>query len=567
VPINPCPVGGEYKGNSPVKDEDRPIIWKWAKDNTNFEDFVGTSKAINDHFFGGRAPQSWISDLIGGRKTKTSFGRIYDDMYNEMWRRNSDRQNMIRYAKELNKYAGTGVWPKVANTVWNLGRSLETIGHAIVFPVSHAGDLLFHPTEWGRYFKGLGDVYRGAYGRDFHRNRMAEMERDPWFRIAMDSKVEAGSGSKPTGILGSGVPSWLEKRFGETPVLRNVLGSASRAWDMLGTIRFEMWKAAMKKKVTPNMSAAEILDYGREYAEWANDATGAGKGKIANLGGGGLFGPKLTQSKINRVSEIVKTPMDFANWKNLTPGQRAVAWKRLGGATQYLTTRIGFLAANAALLKLLKSNQKINFTDPNKGDWMQFKGYGLEAGVPGITTELRAMSRVLSLTYWEYAPDSVKQRLAQKFGQSFAQKPRETGVKAVYDIGKDYASGKLNPSVERISEVLSGKDWKGRPVPWSPDQGTPEKPKLGIGEYSASIGPIPLQGPIKYVYDQLKGTAGASQATQIVKGLIVAGLGATGAHIGEEQEPKPPKSSGRATSPKPFGTRLGAKWPKRSTTP
>lgn len=540
MPVSPCPIGGEYKGESPVKDEDRPIIWKWAKDNTNFEDYGETSKAINDHFFQGRAPQAWINDLIGGRKTKPAF-KMYDEMYNQLWRRNTDRQNMIQYAKELNRYAGTGVWPKVAKTVWNLGRSLETIGHAIVFPVSHGGDLLFHPSEWGRYFKGLGDVYRGAYGRDFHRNRMAEMERDPWFRIAKDSGVDAGAGSKPVGILGSGTPSWLEKRFGETPVLRSVLGSASRAWDMLGTIRFEMWKAAMKKKITPQMNAAEILDYGKQYAEWANDATGAGRGKVANLGGGTLFGPRLTQSKINRVSEIVKTPMDFANWKNLTPGQKAVAWRRLGGATQYLTTRLGFLAANAAILKWLKSDQQINFSDPNKGDWMQFKGYGLEAGIPGMTTELRALSRVLSLTYWEYAPDSAKAKLASVFGEGVNKKPRETGVKAVYDIGKDYAAGKLNPAIERISEALSGRDWSGRPVPWSPNVGTPQKPRLSIGEYTGSIGPIPLQGPIKYVYDQIKGAGiEASKATQIVKGMIVAGFGFTGAHVQEEKPKKTP---------------------------
>ena len=548
MPINPCPIGGEFKGDSPVKDEERPVIWKWAKDNTNFEDYVGTSKAINDHFFGGRAPQSWINDLIGGRKTKTPFTKMYDDMYNEMWRRNSARQNMVNYAKELNKYAGTGFWPKLAKTGWNASRTLETIGHAVVFPVSHGGDLLFHPSEWERYFKGVGDVYRGAYGRDFHRNRMAEMERDPYFRIGIDSGVDIGPKSKATGILGSGVPSWLEKRFGETPGLRNILGSAQRAWDMVGTFRFEMWKAAMKKEITPNMSRDQILDYGREFAKWANDATGAGKGKVANLGGS-LFGPKLTQSKINRMSEIAKTPMDFANYENLSPGQKAVAWRRLGGATQYLTTRLGFLAANAALLEYFGSKQNINWTNPNKGDWMQFKGFGLEAGVPGLQTEIRALSRVLALTYWTYAPDSTKNKLAAKFGSDFAQKPRETGVKAVYDIGKDYATGKLAPGFERASEILSGKDWMGRPLPWNPDQGTADKQRLAWGEYlMGGVGPIPLQGPTRYVYDTLKQNGASSlDAQQVVKGMVVAGLGATGLHLQEEQSPAPKATRKRKT--------------------
>jgi hypothetical protein len=322
-----------------------------------------------------------------------------------------------------------------------------------------------------------------------------------------------------------------------------------------------MWKAAMKNKITPNMSRAEILDYGKEFADWANDATGAGKGKVANLGGGSLFGPKLTQSKINRVAEIAKTPADFANYSNLTPGQKAVAWKRLGGATQYLTTRLGFLAANAALLKYLGSKQSVNWTNPNKGDWMQFKGFGLEAGVPGLQTEIRALSRVLALTYWTYTPDSTKNKLAAKFGSDFTQKPKETGVKAVYDIAKDYATGKLNPAFERAGEILSGKDWMGRPLPWNPDQGTTGKPRLGWGEYLlGNVGPIPLQGPTKYVYDTLKQAGSSSlDALQVVKGMVVAGLGGTGMHVKEE---KPESAATKSTPAKPFGTKIGSRWPK-----
>ena len=44
-----------------------------------------------------------------------------------------------------------------------------------------------------------------------------------------------------------------------------------------------------------------MIEVGKNLAEWANHATGSAKGPISNLGGNVLFGPKLTQSKLNRM--------------------------------------------------------------------------------------------------------------------------------------------------------------------------------------------------------------------------------------------------------------------------
>lgn len=542
--VNPCPVGGTFKGDNPVKDNERPAIWKWAKDNTDFKDRASTAQAINDHFFGGRAPDEWLNDIIGGRKTP------FKAVSTEMWRRAYDRQTVIRHAQELNRVAGTTLFQRIANTGWNTARTLETIGHAIVFPVSHAGDLLYRPSEWKTFFEGVVRTYGKSYSKDSAIARVADMQRDKLFDLSIRGGLEVGPRSQAMGILGDKGSS-LTERLGEKPVLRNIIGAAGRAWDMLGVMRFELWKKAMQKHIKDGMTDEQLLDFSKNFAEWANDATGAGKGKIANLGGTTLFGPKLTQSKINRVSEIVNTPADFANWKNLTPGEKAVAWKRLSGFGQYAATRLGFLAVNAGILKYLGSDQKVNVTDPNKGDYLQFKGGGLEGSLPGMGSEIRALSRVLALTYWEYTPDSWKDSLSQKLGKEFNQKPRATGPKAVYDIAKDYASGKLHPSFQRVSELASGRTWDGRPLPFSSDKGTPEKPRLSVGEYLGSIGPIPLQGPVKYFYDKVKATgASASESLQITKGLIVAGFGATGAHVKEEHEPKAKKQSGGIREPK-----------------
>ena len=80
----------------------------------------------------------------------------------------------------------------------------------------------------------------------------------------------------------------------------------------------------------------------------------------------------------------------------------------------------------------------------------------------------------------------------------------------------------------------------GRPLPWSADKGTVAKPRLSYGQYLGDIGPIPLSGPIGFVYDHLRQTgASALDATAIVKGLIIAGAGAPGFHVREEYVPPP----------------------------
>jgi hypothetical protein len=47
------------------------------------------------------------------------------------------------------------------------------------------------------------------------------------------------------------------------------------------------------------------------------------KGPISNLGGNVLFGPKLTQSKLNRIFRPGQDSQDFANWNNASAGEKA----------------------------------------------------------------------------------------------------------------------------------------------------------------------------------------------------------------------------------------------------
>ncbi len=498
-----------YNGPNPVKDDERAVIWKWAKEHGGIDAGLTINQVadnVNKQFFGGMAKDKWINDIMSGRKTP------FHEVATEMWKKQYNRRVIIQQAQEISRLANLGPVAKKLRQLWNIPRTVSVFGHGVVFPITHGGDLAFRPTSWGTFIKGTWETYKGANpykgkGAAFTEQALKGIERDDLYDLGLRGGVDMGPMSHPSGLIS-----------------RTYTGPAQRAWDMLTVMRFNLWKQAVSKYITPETSQAQTLAYAKKFATWANNATGSGKGPIANIGGEGLFGPKLTQSKLNRIfSDPIETVKTFADWKNAAPEERAIAWQRMSGAAQFVGTNLGFLAVNQGLLYALGQKDKINFTDPLKGDYMTFKGAGILGNVPGLHTEVRTLAKILATSF-----------------ESSRQLRGESRVANVAKIGGQYAIAKLHPGIQRGLEVGLGQNWLGRPVPWSSDPGTKAKPRLTWGEYAGSIGPIPLEGPIGYTYDHLRKTGMSSlDATGAVKGLILTGLGATGVHVREDYTPTP----------------------------
>jgi hypothetical protein len=494
-----------YSGPNPVTDDERIAIWRWAKLN-GIDKGLPIEKvgdAINQHFFSGMARPEWISDILSGRKTP--FHQVADNA----WRAQYNRRAIIQQAKDQFRLQSMGPAGRILRKLWTAPRELLTIGHSFVFPITHGGDLAFRPQSWSTFIKGTIDTYRGSFSKAYTARMLDYMQRKALYVTALRSGLDAGPKSHPSGLI-----------------TRYFNGPAKQAWDMLTVMRYELWERQMNKFIKPGMSNEEILDIGKNLASWANHATGSAEGPISKMGGV-LFGPKLTQSKLSRLTaDPAQTIKTFANWQTASSGEKAAALTRLSGATQYLLTGLGFLAVNQGLNMALGTKQSVNFTDPTKGDYLAFKLGGLESYVPGMHTEIRTLAKILSTAF-----------------MSAKQLRGESRFSATAKIAGQYGMAKLHPSFQRGLEVGLGQNWQGRPVPWSSDPGTPSKPRLSWGEYAASIGPIPLEGPISYVYDKLKkGGTSALDASTIVKGLIISGLGATGLHVKEEQAPQEPKA-------------------------
>jgi hypothetical protein len=517
-----------YNGPLPVKDDERIAIWRWAKAN-GIDHGLPIEKvgdAINQKFFNGMAKSEWITDILSGRKTP------FRELSNAAWKQQYNRRQIIQQAKDLASRQAPSPVAGTLQKIWNIPRSAAVFGHGLVFPVTHAGDLALRPQSWGVFMRGFLNTWTKSWSPAAAERMMDSMKRQPLFDTALRSGLDVG-----------------ERATRGDLVTQTGKGSTSeRAWSALTAMRYELWDHEMQKYVKPGMSQAQVLDIGRNLAEWANHATGSANGPLSSSkfgrqwSGALVFGPKLTESKISRlVADPLKTAGTFANWGNATAGEKATAWTRLSGATQYLVTGATLLAVNQGVLWATGQKDKngkpvqINFNDPRSSDFLAFKVGGLEWSLPGMHSEFKYLGQMLAAAF-------MSNEEANKFSHGL-------GKQALWQelIGK-YAMSKVNPTIGLGIEAAAGHDYMGRPLPWVHDKKVKaNKPQYSWLEYALSHGPIPLTGPIKYVYDQLR-TKGASalDATGIIKGLIITGVGLTGVHIGEDYGPAVKAAAKRA---------------------
>jgi hypothetical protein len=504
-----------YSGPIPIDQDDRTVIWRWAKangiDHGMSIDKVGD--AINQHFFAGQAKPEWISDILSGRKTP------FRELATDVWKKQYNRRQITLQAQDVARQHAMNPVAKRISQLWNIPRSAAVFGHGLVFPVTHGGDLALRPESWGVFMRGFLNTWTKA-GSPAATERMLDgMKRQPLFDTALRAGLDVGERSD------------LNEAF----VNKSTMGS--RAWSALTVMRYELWDHEMQKYAKPNMTQEQVLDVGKNLAEWANHATGSAKGPLTKLGGNVLFGPKLVQSKLNRLfADPAKTINTFANWSKASAGEKAAAWTRLSGVTQYLGTGLGLLAVNQGVLQATNQKDKINFTDPFKSDFLAFKAGGMEWSFPGMHSEIRTLGKILFDAFKDSKEVSKETRGGTKFD-------------LIKNELENYAIGKMNPAVGVGKELLSGQDFSGRPLPWTQvAKPKANKPPIGWPEYLLSHGPIPLTGPIRYAYDQLRAKgSSATDATSVIKALIIMGtdpkaitmgaVGATGVHIDAVKEP------------------------------
>ena len=157
----------------------------------------------------------------------------------------------------------------------------------------------------------------------------------------------------------------------------------------------------MKRHIDSGKYSSEELDgIAKELATWANHATGSGKGVFtaSQRISSAFFGPKLVQSYWNRLlGDPWETAKTWGNWKNATEGEKIVATQRLKGLMTAITTYLGMLYANQAILQATHQKDEINWNDPSQSDWLAFKGFGMRIGIPGaMHAEINLVGKIIT---------------------------------------------------------------------------------------------------------------------------------------------------------------------------
>jgi hypothetical protein len=463
--------------------EEVKAIWEYSKTNyiDKGVDFDTTIKSVADDL-------GMRSNHIALAFTKPKALR---PITNEIYRRQSLRRDAIRQAKMVVRNINAPGYAKLASKIYNFPRSALTFGHWAVFPVTHAGDLVFRPTAWKSYFKGVFDAYRFA-GRAAHEAAMQDLVGSENYIIARRGGLVNDPQAEPQGILTS------------------MSGPSRRGFDALKIMRQKLFDREWAK-LKPEERTVETS---KEISEMVNHSTGAYTGKVplAKI----QFAPQLTASKWARaIGDPIKTIKTFSNWKNASAAERAVAHRRVVNAAEFAATYAGFLAVNQGLNMALGSKDQINFSDPTKGDWLQFKIGGHIVGMgAGVREVYRLLGGIVML--------GQKSRKELRGGSSTAEITKTVGRYAMY---------KLEPTLGNTLEAVTGEDrLTQRPLPFSNEPGTSSKPKMSWTEYGMShFVPIPLTGATREAYDSMRERGlSAADSTAILKAAGIAATEATG---------------------------------------
>jgi hypothetical protein len=205
-----------------------------------------------------------------------------------------------------------------------------------------------------------------------------------------------------------------------------------------------------------------------------------------------MLAPQLTLSKwMKTVVDPITTINTFAraveskvnrNIRPPTPEERRIAWIRTRNAAIYTGVLYGGLKLNQAMLQANESRQKINTTEPLRGDFLAFKANGYYVRTRGSQEVIAFLARLAATTTQK-----------KKFGQ---QSPEEV-------MGR-YGEYKMVPAFGMAKEAFGGKDFLGRPLPWSSEPGTAKAPKLEYPELIAQHGPIFLGHGVSAFYESLR---------------------------------------------------------------
>ncbi len=462
--------------------EIRPI-WEYAR-KRYLDNGFSIEDTINALVKETGAPPRFFQEVMVGPKT------MFRGKTREIFAREDARRQAKYHAQELIERADTSKLWKAIRTVGELPRAALTAFHGGVFPVTHGGGLLLVPGEWRTFARGAIVSWKSIDPAYYEKARLA-LETEDNYAAWRQAGLRIGVDERAQGVLSG----WVASKP----------GWSNRAWLGLMRMRYEFAEQSLKNLKVTEAERPEVM---KKLAEVANHATGVTNSALGRVLGGSkaLFAPQLTASKLMRVTHdpavTIRTAAKMLSGKSTTAGERAAMYVRTGHAAQMIGTWGAGLMLNAALLEYFGSQQKINWKDPRKSDWLRFKmGEGTVLSTRGPEEFLRLFGELIAIGH------SSRREL-------HGRNPLDEAMDRI----KQFALYKISPGISTVGELAYGRDIFGRPLPKSiqavrhaatlgflqKQEGRVGKPQYSNLEYASTHFPIFLTGPARDIYENLR---------------------------------------------------------------
>lgn len=440
---------------------------------------------------------------------------ITDDMYAKL----AKRRALIAKAKNWMYERQTPGWFRFVRKVPRVFFIDKIMGHGTVGMVTHAGINLFNPGAWRVYwpeffrqFKLVNPFDHGVY----HEIQMQNLARDPLYLTAR----RAGLENDPARYSDDYQNAFLRMTFGKLGITGN---QGFDALKLYRQARFsQLWNDLPLERQTSD--TAKII------ADAVNHSSGIVKMPFREWSSWTFFAPKLEGSRwawmLGDPAKAVKIALD---WKNATPAQRVFAIHQLQEKAAIAGTYLTLLSANQGLLAASHSDQRINFTNPRRGDFLAFKAGGVKLGlVSSMLGQVRLFAEMYATMF------GTRTKFAQLDSRS-----SEAGQEAW-----QYFRGKLSPFAGTAADFAFQADMFNRPLPFSEEKVPKQIREQGLGAYTwpeyltEQFSPIPASEAIKEVWDK-QGLDPNTQALYMRALLMGIAGGVTGARISEDYNQTP----------------------------
>lgn len=412
--------------------------------------------------------------------------------YNQLFKAEGLRRRAINNAEKYVKDINRSKFSKFFDKAWDLPQKILVTGHGFTAPVTHAILNLYDIPNIKDYAKFVKNTYRFGAGGVFSENirteyekTMMEMQLDPAYKIAEKYNL----------AIKRNVDYSADESINKMFDVKDRFRVGERGFDMLKPYRLELWKSKYEKLTQEQRENPAILE---QLARHVNTSTGTFNFKGGNAQAMNTIGKAFWSFKLQagKAAYTFIDPIDVAanltksTWAELTPEQKyknKLVLKRTGWL---LGSGAASLLINQAALSASGSKDNVNFSDPDKDDWLAYKVNG--KSIPLITNPMFVYKLIVATIkhHTSDTEDTPQKQDEQAFFRTVRAKLHPT-LGIVWDLTTGTnAMGQVNPFTQQKEAVAKIKE---------------DNPRQGWGEWvGEKFAPIPIAEATREIVDEMK---------------------------------------------------------------